>query len=320
MTDETRQMFAPAPRVRGRFRNLLHHEPHGFFTALRWMLSRKPVQWPETVSNPSAPKPLARVNDASVRVTLIGHATVLLQVAGLNIITDPMWSERAGPTSWLGVKRSRPPAIALDDLPPIDIVLLSHSHYDHLDRPTLRALHERDAPRIVTGLGVGRIVLSPKVAELDWWQSRSLADGITATYVPAQHFSARSPFDRNKTLWGGFVLETPAGAIYFAGDTGDGPQFAAIRARFGAMRLALLPIGAYLPRWFMGPVHIGPHEAADAHEMLGATLTMPIHFDTFRLADDAYGEALDGFRDIMIARGRGHELHVPPFGEPVVLD
>jgi len=320
MTDGTPDLFAPAPRERGRYRNLVHHESHGFMSAFRWFRDRKPPPWPAVVGNPPTARPPARVSGGGLCITLIGHATVLVQVASLNIITDPIWSERAGPTSWLGARRSRPPALDFDDLPPIDVVLLSHSHYDHLDRPTLRKLAARDRPRIVTGLGVGRVVPSGRVAELDWWQGLQLGDDVAATYVPAQHFSARSPFDRNKTLWGGFVLQTPAGLIYFAGDTGDGPHFAAIRARFGPLRLALLPIGAYLPRWFMAAVHIGPREAADAHATLQTKLTVPIHFDTFRLADDAFGEAVGHFRDIMTARGRAHELCVPAFGEPLALD
>ena len=318
MTGAT-QLYAPAARVRGRFRNLTHYEPHGFLTAFRWYLNRQPRAWPDAIDNPPAPRPVARVTDVGLRVTLVGHSTVLLQTAGLNIITDPMWSARAGPTSWLGVKRARPPAITFEDLPPIDVVLLSHSHYDHLDRPTLRMLQRRDRPRIITGLGVGRIVPAGQVDELDWWQGRALGDSITVTYVPAQHFSARGPFDRNKTLWGGFVIETSAGAVYFAGDTGDGPHFAAIRARFGPVRLALLPIGAYEPRWFMAPVHIGPREAVAAHEILEAKLTVPIHYDTFRLADDGYGEALHAFRDIMVARGCAQQLNIAAFGEPLQL-
>jgi L-ascorbate metabolism protein UlaG (beta-lactamase superfamily) len=311
-------IFGPAPREGGRFRNLVDHEPHGPRDALRWLATRKPPPWPEKIDGAIGPKPVARVTDGSIRATLIGHATVLLQVGGLNILTDPIWSERASPLSWYGPRRVRAPAIRFDDLPPIDAVLLSHSHYDHLDRPTLAALHARDRPVVVTGLKVGGVVPSPHVAELDWWQRHALNEKVAATYVPAQHFSARGPFDRNKRLWGGFVLETPAGKIYFSGDTGDGPHIAAIRERFGPMTLSLLPIGAYLPRWFMAPVHMSPEEAVAAAETLESGVALPIHFGTFRLADDAFDEPVRVLREVLAARP-GLDFRVPEFGEAVVI-
>ena len=287
-----------------------------------WFATRRAPAWPPRVDGRIGQKPVAGVSGKAIRATLIGHATVLLQVAGLNILTDPVWSKRASPLSWIGPKRVRPPAIVFDDLPKIDVVLLSHSHYDHLDRPTLAALDRRDRPLVLTGLGVGAIVPAARVAEYDWWQSHDFGAGVVATYVPAQHFSARTPFDRNKTLWGGFVLETPAGVIYFAADTGDGRHIAAIAERFGPMTLSLLPIGAYLPRWFMGPVHMSPGEAVAAAETLRSQVTLPIHFDTFRLADDAFGEALRILRQELDARanaGRPLEFRFPDFGDAIEI-
>jgi L-ascorbate metabolism protein UlaG (beta-lactamase superfamily) len=320
---KTTDILGPAPRdERGRFRNLVHHAPHSSWLALRWFATRRPEPWPKLVPGPIGPKPVARVGGKTIRATLIGHATVLLQVAGLNILTDPVWSARASPLSWIGPRRVRPPAIAFDDLPKIDVVLLSHSHYDHLDRSTLAALDRRDRPLVLTGLGVGAIVPAARVAEHDWWQSHDLGDGVVVTYVPAQHFSARTPFDRNKTLWGGFVLETTAGVIYFAGDTGDGPHIAAITERFGPMNLSLLPIGAYLPHWFMALVHISPAEAVAAAETLQSAVTLPIHFDTFRLADDAFGEAVKILRQALDARktaGRPLDFRVPDFGDVIEI-
>ncbi|MBI1202415.1 MAG: MBL fold metallo-hydrolase [Rhodopseudomonas sp.] len=313
-------IYAPARRVGGRFRNAVDHPPHGMMSAMRWFATRRPSPWPRTVDEFVGPKPVERVTDDRIRVTLIGHATVLLQVAGLNILTDPIWSQRASPVSWLGPRRIRPPAIRFDDLPPIDVVLLSHSHYDHLDRPTLKALYRCHAPLIVTGLEVGAVVPAKPVVELDWWQSHRLGDGVTATYVPAQHFSARGLFDRNKRLWGGFVVETPAGAIYFAGDTGDGPHIAAINRRFGPMTLSLLPIGAYLPRWFMAPVHMSPGEAVAASATLQSKVSLPIHFGTIRLADDAFDEPLRGLDEALNARqGDGLDFRVPDFGFAVEI-
>ena len=184
---------------------------------------------------------------------------------------------------------------------------------------TLAALQRRDRPPVVTGLKVGRVVPHDNVVELDWWRRHSLRDGVSVTYVPAEHFSARGPFDRNVTLWGGFVLETPAGAIYFAGDTGSGAHIAAIAERFGPMTLSLLPIGAYLPAWFMAPVHMNPREAVAAAETLRTRVAMPIHYGTIRLADDAFDEPLRALRDALSGKATPVEFRVPEFGEAVVI-
>ena len=312
-----------APFDGRRFSNLSGHGGSGGWAALRWMLTRRPGRWPAQVENPPAPKPLDRVADDTIRATLIGHATVLLQLSGLNILTDPIWSICAGPTSWLGVKRVRAPAIAFADLPKIDIVLLSHNHYDHLDRPTLAALAKRDDPLIVTGLKVARSVPSRRTVELDWWDSHRLSPDVRATYVPAEHFSARGAFDRNASLWGGFVLETPAGTIYFAGDTGDGTHFAAIHARFGPMALSFIPIGAYQPRWFMAPVHMNPAEAVAASRTVASAVTLPIHFGVFPLADDGFDDPTIGLTAALAAieaAGISLDFRLPPFGQPVVIE
>ena len=307
--------FPPAPFDGQRFRNQSGRPANGFGGVLHWMLTRHRPPWPKHVPANPSPRPLPEVDDGTIRVTLIGHATVLLQFDGLNIVTDPMWSDRAGPVSWFGVKRVRPPAITLADLPKIDFVLLSHNHYDHLDRPTLKALAQRDAPLILTGLKVGKAVPSDRIVELDWWQNHDLTSTVRATYVPAEHFSARGPFDRNATLWGGFVLETPSGTIYFAGDTGRGPHFAQIRERFGPITLSLLPIGAYAPRWFMSPVHADPAEAVAAAVTLGSQLTLPIHYGTFPLADDAFADPPRELSEALAATPIN--FPIVPFGEPV---
>jgi L-ascorbate metabolism protein UlaG (beta-lactamase superfamily) len=215
-----------------------------------------------------------------------------------------------------------PPAIALNDLPPIDVILLSHNHYDHLDRPTLRRLADRHSPRLVTGKKVGRIVPVADITELDWWESHRLDERVRVTYVPAEHFSARGPFDRDATLWGGFVIETPAGTIYFAGDTGNGAHFAMIRERFGPMTLSFIPIGAYEPRWFMARVHIDPAEAVAVSMILESKISVAIHHGTFPLADDAYDAPPKELAAALAeesSRGRSIDFRAIPFGQPVSI-
>jgi L-ascorbate metabolism protein UlaG (beta-lactamase superfamily) len=315
--------YACAPFDGRRFANLSGREQHGLGGVLRWMIDRPRSNWPARVEDAAAPAPPARVDDGSIRATLIGHATVLVQTAGLNLLTDPVFSARIGPLPGLGIPRVRPPAIALADLPPIDVVLLSHNHYDHLDRPSLAALHRRDRPLVLTGLRVGRDVpRGVRVHEMDWWQSHDLAAGVRASYVRAEHFSGRGAFDRNATLWGGFVLETPAGRVFFAGDTGAGSHFAAIRARFGAMTLSLLPIGAYAPRWFMQPVHVDPAEALAASMTLESEISLAIHHATFRLSDEAIDAPVHDLARALAAAppGRpGTDFRVTAPGEPLVV-
>ncbi len=260
---------------------------------LKWLVTRKQGPWPDFIDDEPGPKPPAQVDGGAMRVTFVNHATVLLQVDGLNILTDPHFSERASPVSFAGPKRVRPPGLRFEDLPKIDVVLVSHNHYDHLDVETLERLRERDAPRIFVPLGNNALLLREGIEggqDLDWWQSAQLSDDVTLHAAPARHFSARGISDRDKTLWGGFVIESKSGNAFFAGDTGYGGHFREVGERFGPLRLALLPIGAYLPRWFMAPVHIDPQEAVRAHEELRAQTSVAIHYGTFALADDGYEE------------------------------
>ena len=314
--------FAPAAFRKGVFHNGFGREKHGLRSVLRWLATRSRGPWPTHVEDVPVAPPPARVDDGAIHATIIGHATVLVQVDGLNVLTDPVLSQRIGPTPWTGPRRVRKAAVDFNDIPKIDLILLSHDHYDHLDRPTLRRLARRDAPLVLTGLKVGRKVPSRKVVELDWWQSHTLREGVRVTYVPAEHFSGRGVFDHDKSLWGGFVLETPAGKVYFAGDTGDGPHFQAIRERFGAMTLSLLPIGAYAPRWFMAPVHVDPDEALQASLTLESQTTLAIHFATFNLADDAYEaptRALARALSHLGGKPAGSDFRVVPFGEDTVV-
>lgn len=240
--------------------------------------------------------PPSRVAGGDLRVTLVNHATVLVQTDSLNILVDPVWSERVSPLAWYGPKRHRPPGIRFEDLPPIDLVLISHNHYDHMDLPTLRRLVQAFHPRIVVGLG-NAVFLSkngiPGARDIDWWQSLSVAPGVRLTGVPARHWSARALNDVDRTLWLGFVLETPRGRIYFAGDTGYGQFFTMIHERFPSFRLALLPIAPARPREAMAARHMSAGDAVHAAELLNVVTAIAIHFGTFQQGDDGQNEPVD---------------------------
>lgn len=273
---------------------------------LRWKLARQSVKWPTKVAVvPVVPEP----NVEGLRVTVIGHATVLIQAAGLNILTDPVWSTRASPFRHVGPKRVTAPGIEFDHLPRIDAVLLSHNHYDHLDLDTLRRLHHRDAPLIVTPLGndtiVRRHLRGARTVAGDWWDSFELGQGAEVHIVPAVHWSSRTLRDRRMALWGGFVLRTRSGVLCFTGDTGygSGSVFKAIRDRLGPCDLALVPIGAYMPRWFMAAQHCDPDEALQIMLDLDTRKAVGIHWGTFDLTDEAREEPPERLRAALARHG-----------------
>ncbi|GAC1649435.1 MAG: MBL fold metallo-hydrolase [Gemmatimonadaceae bacterium] len=252
-------------------------------------------QWEETATD----TPPARVGHGMLRVTFVNHATVLLQMDSLNILTDPMWATRASPVEWIGPKRHRPPGIRFEDLPPIDVVLLSHNHYDHMDLATLRRLQRAFHPRIIAGLGNAAYLARQGIVpaeDIDWWQSSLLAPGVRVIGVPARHWSARGLSDQRRTLWLGFVLESLAGRIYFAGDTGYGEFLSMIRNRFAPLRLALLPIGPIRPRRALAERHMSAAEAVRAYGLLGAQAAIATHFGTFQQGDDGEDEPVDSLR------------------------
>jgi len=266
----------------------------GALDVIQWRLKGGAAEWPDAVPLAASAKPPERVDGNELKVTFVGHATVLIQTAGFNILTDPHWSERAFMVSWAGPKRVTPPGIAFEDLPPIDLVLVSHNHYDHMDLPTLERLREAHDPLVVTPLGNEHVLLDGhddlRIHTLDWWQHLDLNDRVRVHVVPVYHWSRRRLFDRNKALWGGFVVETPGGKLYYGGDTGlwDGAFFREARERFGSFRLAMLPVGAYEPRWFMKDQHVNPAEAVQVHNLLGAQATLGVHLRTFQLTDESY--------------------------------
>ena len=271
----------------------------GLLEVFRWKLTSRPEPWPSFISDVEESVPPRRVEGSRLRATLVNHSTVLLQQRGSNILTDPIWSERASPLSWIGPRRRRKPGVSWESLPPIDVVLISHNHYDHLDLATLRRLKARGESTFIVpvrGAGLLRAEKIGPVHELDWGESLSLA-GFTVHCVPALHFSGRGIFDRNLTLWCGYVIECQERLVYFSGDTAFGHHFAQIRERFGSPHLAFLPIGAYEPRWFMSSVHMAPDEAVRAHKILDAKTSIAIHHGTFQLTD----EGVDAPRKQLIA-------------------
>jgi len=287
-----------------RFRNVGKVEHQGVGDLVRWMATRRRGPWRRVEAEPGPPPP-ERVDGGRLRVTLVNHATLLVQMDGVNVLTDPVWSERTSPVSWAGPRRFRPPGLRFEDLPPIDLVVVSHNHYDHLDVPTLRRLARAHAPTVVNGLGNVALLEKEGIGggvELDWWQETEVA-GLRVVGTPAQHFSGRGPRDRDVTLWMGLWLEGASGAVFFAGDTGLGDHFTAIRARLGSPRLALLPIGAYRPEWFMRSVHMTPADALEAHLALGATTSVGMHYGTFSLADDGQDEPVEDLRAAVEASG-----------------
>ena len=249
---------------------------------LKWMMARRRSGWPRRVDDPPTPPP-GPVDPGALSVTFVGHSTFLVRMGGSSFLTDPVWSERASPVRFAGPRRVRAPGQAMEALPAVDTVLVSHCHYDHLDGATLRRAAALWHPASVTPTGNGPLLSSCGLGdpcELGWWETTNIG-GLDVTCVPGQHFTARTPFDTNRRLWGGFVVRGGGWTVYFAGDTGHSPHMREIGLAFPGIDLALLPIGAYEPRWFLKPQHMDPAEAVAAHLELGAARSLGMHFGTF---------------------------------------
>ena len=273
-----------------RFINPSQIPANGLKEVGNYISTRKPDKWLDTRSTPQTPDPIpSPTSETRIQYTFINHSTFLIQVDGVNILTDPIWSYRCSPFQFAGPHRWRPPGVAFENLPEIHLVLLTHNHYDHMDATTLKRIFRKWQPQVIVPLGLTAQVKkygALKITELDWWQA-STVNNLSVTATPANHFSSRGLFDRDKTLWCGYHLRAADGlSLYYAGDTGYSNIFKEIGRRVGPMDLSFIPIGAYLPEWFMSPIHISPPQAVQVHKDVQSHKSVAMHFGTFPLADD----------------------------------
>lgn len=272
-------------------------EEHGFFDFLKWKFGGDVKAWPETVANINHPLPGLEAPTKGL-FTFINHATFLVRIQGLTFLTDPVFSQRVSPVSFAGPKRVREPGVNLENLPPVDVVMISHNHYDHMDLASLKAVDAKFHPLFLVPLGDEKRLKEAgiqNVVELDWWQEIKVKDA-TITFTRVQHWSNRGLFDKFKSLWGGYMVSTPNIKFYFAGDTGYSNHFKETFSKLGAPDVALLPIGAYEPRWFMKLHHINPEESVQAHLDLNARISLPMHFGTFQLTNEGYDDPVMGLK------------------------
>lgn len=279
--------------------------------------------WDEA-KNADYPPPPSRVYGENVRLTFVNHSTLLMQTQGLNILTDPIWSDYAGPHPLLSPSRYRPPGIAFDTLPAIDVVVVSHSHYDHMDLPSLKRLYDRFQPKIFVGLGNAALLQEAgigNVHELDWWAKIRLSPDMELIGVPAQHWSRRGVWDKDRRLWLGYVFKSSQSSYYFAGDTAMGRHFEEIQRRYGPIDLALLPIGSYRPYVVMQGSHLSPEQALQAHNLLQSKLSVAIHYGTFRLGLDGQYEAVERLNALLPSSNSDTtaDFRVLDFGESLTL-
>jgi L-ascorbate metabolism protein UlaG (beta-lactamase superfamily) len=295
--DPTKNYKAPFDKKAKRFENTIG-SPKNLLDVIKWKMTAEKKEWPHDLSNTPHLLPRERLSEDELSITFINHATVLIQYGPLNILTDPIFSERSSPFSWIGPKRVRPPGLSLSDLPEIDIVLIGHNHYDHLDLPTLKMITGREkqkkAPHFFVGIGNAKLLTEEgfsNVSEMDWDDQWPI-NNLSIIFTEAQHWSARGIFDRQKTLWGSFIVRGHLGQVYFASDTGYSDHFKRTAQKYGPIKVALLPIGAYEPRWFMKHSHMNPEDAVMAYKDLDAEFALPIHHKTFQLTDEAYDQPM----------------------------
>jgi len=294
----------------------------GFFTYLLMRLSTKQDPWPDWVESKPQKIPERFLKDGVISATFINHSTFFLNINGIKLLTDPIFSRRASPFSWIGPKRVITPGVAFDDLPSIDLILLSYNHYDHLDIDSLKKLYQRDKPLIITGLGNSLLLKQhgiDNVKEMDWNQKVEFKD-LLIRFVYCQHWSGRGLFDRRKTLWGSFIVESPESKIYFAGDTGYSSHFKEQGDRYGPFDLSLIPIGSYKPRSFMGFTHLDPEQAVLAHLDLRSKKTIGMHFGTFQLSNESRQAPIDDLKKARMKYNVKENVFFPPsFGTTYMI-
>ncbi|WP_293908281.1 MBL fold metallo-hydrolase [Sphingobacterium sp. UBA5670] len=280
------------------------------------MMREEREKWPKYVEDCGIPNLNEKLGEDDVAITFVNHATFLIQFQNINILTDPVWANCASPVQWFGPKRVRPCGVALNDLPKIDLILLSHNHYDHLDVDTLKILNERFSPKVFAALGdkklLNRIGFSD-VEEFDWWDSIKISRNTEITFAPTQHSSGRSLFDRDKSLWGSYYIQHENRSIYFGGDSGYSTHYKEISKRLGSPEFALLGIGSYAPNWFMKAIHTNPGEAVTAYQDLGAKLGIGMHYGTFQLSSEGYDQPQRDLQTALEERGlsKDHFITLP---------
>lgn len=289
--------LATPPNARAsdlRFENIYPFPQKSFWTAMKWRWTRTPAIWPDSRSIKFSPTVGQPLKGQQTAVTWIGHSSFLLEFENFRVLTDPVYSKTVGPVSWLSPKRIVEPGVKLSETPKVDLILISHDHFDHMDLPTLEYFAARDNPVVIAGKGNKKLLEETgftKVIELEWWEKHVLAEGTDVTFVPAQHWSTRTLLSRNSTLWGGFFLKTKGKTLYFVGDTGYHQNlFKQIQERVGTPDFSFIPIGAYAPRDFMRDQHVDPKEAFDLHVDMKSKQSVGMHFGTFQLSDEAIDE------------------------------
>lgn len=309
-----RRLYATSDHFDGeRYFNPGLEEEHGFSDVLKWQLQFSRQAWPDRVENKFHDGPRKDLAEREVAFTYINHASFLIQTQKYNILTDPVFSERVSPFTWIGPKRVRPPGLAMSELPPVHFILISHNHYDHMDMPALKDLARQHKPVILVPVG-DRDKLTAEgignVFEYDWWQARDDEEGIGFNFARSQHFSGRWLNDRFRALWGAWIIRLPFARLYFAGDTGYADHFAQTGNTFDGFDLSFIPIGAYEPRWFMKSMHVNPAEAVQAHKDLKSRISIAMHFGTFQLTDEAIDAPV---RDLESALAQEKEAERPDF-------
>lgn len=286
-----------------------------------WLWNRKTPKWPKQLEVEATPQILKSLDKNEVSLTFVNHATFLIQLNGINILTDPVWSQRVSPVGFAGPKRVINPGIDFNKLPQIDFVIISHNHYDHMDLETLKKLENKFSPTFYVPLNNKHFLESEelsKVFEMDWWEELNF-NNSKITFVPAQHFSGRRLFDRFDTLWGGFVIEHEHFKLFFAGDTGKSNHFEQIAKRFNDIDVSFLPIGAYEPRWFMKHMHVNPKEAYEAHLVLNSKFSLGMHFGCFQLSDESFDQPVIDLLEAIKEKSSKNKMIAPKVGQTIIL-